>query len=36
MFVNVINVPFRLVNFGVVAARTSENFEEIGAAELAL
>ena len=36
MFFNVINVPFRLVNLGIIAARTSENFEEIGAAELAL
>jgi hypothetical protein len=36
MFVNVVHVPFRLVNFGVVATRASENFEEIGAAELAL
>ncbi len=36
MFVNIIHVPFRLVNFGPVAARAFENFEEIGAAELAL
>ena len=36
MFVNIVHVPFGLVNFGPVAARAFKNFEEIGAAKLAL